>query len=58
MVCPRCGSEDIRQDANAHWSIPKQAWVVSEVFGDITCNDCCDDYDYAEKIEITVKEST
>ena len=44
MVCAVCGSEDVKTDANARWSVVKQEWEVVDVYIDNAwCNsDTCD----------------
>jgi hypothetical protein len=41
MICTTCGSDDVKRDAWAVWSVEKQDWILDNVF----------DYAYCEKCE-------
>ena len=41
MVCAACGSENVKRDAWAVWSVPDQKWELeSEPFDHAYCDDC------------------
>lgn len=39
-VCNHCGSENVWMDANAHWDVEKQKWVLLDTFPNEWCDDC------------------
>lgn len=39
-VCTVCGSDDIRRDAYAEWSVEKQEWILVTVFDNTDCEKC------------------
>lgn len=39
-VCTRCGSDDVRRDAYAIWSIPNQEWELLATFDNTDCEQC------------------
>jgi hypothetical protein len=43
LVCPECGSEDIRRDALAYWDDVNQAWALCGTLDEGSCNDCAAD---------------
>ena len=41
MVCATCGSENVKRDAWAVWSVPDQKWELeSEPFDHAYCDHC------------------
>ncbi|MFA7219037.1 MAG: hypothetical protein WC119_00730 [Synergistaceae bacterium] len=40
MICSKCGSADVRKDADAIWNIEKQEWELVVVYDNSTCEDC------------------
>ena len=40
MVCAKCGSEDVRRDADAVWNVELQQWELCAVYDNATCEDC------------------
>jgi hypothetical protein len=38
-VCTKCGSDDIRVEADVEWNYETQSWDVNEITWD-ECNDC------------------
>jgi hypothetical protein len=40
MVCAACGSDDVRRDAYAVWSVPNQAWELLTTFDNTDCEKC------------------
>jgi len=38
--CATCGSDDVRRDAWAEWSVETQAWELAEVYQAAHCNAC------------------
>jgi hypothetical protein len=39
-VCGRCGSTAVARDAWVEWSVPDQAWLLSEIFDFAFCHHC------------------
>lgn len=52
LICPYCKSENIVCDACAEWNIEKQEWVLLAVYDEMTCNDCGEDFRFADEIQI------
>lgn len=40
MVCTTCGSDDVRRDAYAIWSVPEQKWELLTTFDNTDCENC------------------
>jgi len=40
MVCTECGSDDVRCDAYAIWSVPNQQWELLTTFDNTDCENC------------------
>lgn len=40
IVCSRCGSDDVRRDADAAWNVETQAWEIVTVYDNATCEYC------------------
>ena len=40
MVCTHCGSEDVRQDADAMWNVDTQKWELAGLYDNTTCDQC------------------
>ena len=40
MLCAHCGSDDVRRDAWAVWSVEAQSWVLEVAYDDAQCGDC------------------
>lgn len=40
IICSTCGSDDVRRDAYAAWSVEKQEWELSSVFDQGICEAC------------------
>ena len=40
MVCAKCGSEDVRRDADARWNVELQQWELCAVYDNATCEEC------------------
>jgi hypothetical protein len=40
FVCSRCGSKDLRRNADCAWNVEKQEWEVVALFDDMTCEEC------------------
>jgi len=60
IVCSACGSDNVRRDALAVWSVEAQAWELAAVLDCGNCEDCeCErrlvDVEVAdEKISLTI----
>lgn len=60
-VCTKCGSDDVRRNCDAAWSVTNQRWEVAAEFDSTTCEQCggeCDvemvvaaDYRAAQRIK-------
>lgn len=55
IVCSQCGSDDVRRDAYAAWSVEAQDWELSSVFDQGTC-EVCGDEATLEEVEIEETE--
>ncbi|MET0309047.1 MAG: hypothetical protein ABW023_10110 [Sphingomonas sp.] len=40
FACERCGSVAVTRDAWAEWDLPRQAWVLSDIFDFAFCHQC------------------
>jgi hypothetical protein len=40
MVCKRCGSTEVRRNADAVWNVKNQRWELCVVFDSATCEQC------------------
>ena len=40
ITCTTCGSEDVRRNCDAAWSIEEQRWEIFSEFDSTTCEDC------------------
>lgn len=53
-VCETCGSENVRRDAWAEWSVENQAWELGEVYQQGFCQDCQGDTTLVDReVELT-----
>jgi hypothetical protein len=39
-TCRHCGSENVRADAYAAWSVDSQQWEIVTIFENTDCEDC------------------
>lgn len=53
IVCAKCGSDDVRRDAYAAWSVEAQDWELSTAFDQGTC-EACGEEARLEEVEIDV----
>lgn len=42
MVCKKCGSTDVRRDADALWSVERQQWELVGLYDAAFCESCQD----------------
>jgi hypothetical protein len=56
IVCSHCGSDDVRRDAFAAWSVEKQEWELAEVYDQGHCVKCEGDASL-EEIELEPGET-
>ena len=54
MVCSKCGSDDVRRDADACWNAERQEWELCAVYDNATCEKCKGETSL-EEIEIKEK---
>lgn len=40
LVCPICGSDDLVRDAAARFNPETAQWELSDVYDDVTCDQC------------------
>lgn len=58
FTCPECNSEEVRRDAFAEWDIPKQDWVLHDVYNDYCCDTCGFSFTEPNEVEIHDDESS
>jgi ribosomal protein L37AE/L43A len=49
IVCAKCGSDDVRRDATAAWSVTEQQWELCGVQDQGYCEACEDEADLEEE---------
>lgn len=54
IVCRDCGSDNVRRDAWAAWSVEQQEWTLGEVFDAGFCM-TCDREASLEEAEVTAE---
>lgn len=52
MVCNKCGSENVSNDALVRWSVRAQDWQISAVLDNATCEECGNDGSVINEVEI------
>lgn len=52
IVCGTCGSDDVRRDATASWSVQAQAWELCGVQDQGYCEGACKGEATLEEVEI------
>lgn len=40
IPCATCGSEEVRRNCDAAWSVEEQRWEITALFDSYTCEDC------------------
>jgi len=40
IVCSECGSENVRRNCDAMWSVEYQMWEIVSMFDHCDCDDC------------------
>jgi hypothetical protein len=40
IVCSKCGSDDVRRDADAAWNVTTQDWELNAVYDQGYCEIC------------------
>lgn len=48
MVCERCGSSDVRRNADCAWSVESQSWEIVALLDDTCCETCGRERDLVE----------
>ena len=56
MVCAKCGSTDVRRDADSAWNTEKQEWELVVAYDNSTCEVCGEECDL-EEIKIDDKDN-
>lgn len=49
MICAKCGSDDVTNDALARWCVESQAWEISSVLDNANCEACDGDETHLEE---------
>lgn len=49
IVCAECGSDDVRRDAFAEWSVENQEWELAAVLDQGYCETCGGEADLEEE---------
>lgn len=49
MVCSVCGSENVKRDAWAEWSVQEQSWVLCSTYDNTYCEDCEEEQSLEER---------
>jgi hypothetical protein len=50
MVCSKCGSKEVRRNADTAWSEKNQCWEIVSLFDSCTCEICEAEVDIEEKV--------
>jgi hypothetical protein len=50
MVCSKCGSKEVRRNADTAWSEKNQCWEIVSLFDSCTCEVCEEEVSVEEKL--------
>lgn len=56
LYCPHCESTEIKRDAWAEWDPSKMDWVLGDVFDDMWCESCEEQFNEAKEEEVDIED--